>query len=439
MEMMETDEGPSRAIAVHPRLADKRWGEHASASRLHEFEQLVLSCDCELFGSEEILIRKAVPSTLLGSGQAEKITDLVEEFEADVVFVDHALTPVQQQNLETTWAEKVVERTGLILEIFGSRARTREGVLQVDLASLNYQLGRLVRSWTHLERQRGGKGFLAGPGERQIESDRRELSDKAVVLRKQLEKVRRTRGLHRKSRQKKNCPVIALVGYTNAGKSTLFNLLTDANVYVEDMLFATLDPTIRTIKLNSQFSAVLSDTVGFISNLPTELIAAFRATLEEVTEADLVLHVRDIASKDTEEQSRDVKSIMSMMQEQSGKMPPVIEVWNKVDLLDKEARTFVTAKIIKQKESAILISSETGDGVDILKQKLCDLLQKDHRQFKLIVPNAESQVLGWFQKNGRIISCDPSDTGDLSCVVKLDDLAYGQFCNAFPELAATAE
>ncbi|MBL1429931.1 GTPase HflX [Oceanicaulis sp. AH-315-P02] len=429
---------PQTAIIIHASIRGRsRVIDDDSA--LSEAIGLSLALGLSVSDAKVIRLKKIIPATFIGGGAILTLQEEIKQQNAGLLIFDGELTPVQQRNLEEKLQTKVLDRTGLILEIFSLRARTKEGQLQVELARIAYERSRLVRTWTHLERQRGGKGFLAGPGERQIESDRRELSDKAVVLRKQLEKVRLTRGLHRKARQKKNCPVIALVGYTNAGKSTLFNLLTDADVYVKDMLFATLDPTIRTIKLDNQFTAVLSDTVGFISNLPTELIAAFRATLEEVTEADLVLHVRDIASKNTEEQSRDVNGIMSMMQEQSGKMPPVIEIWNKIDLLDEEARTFLTAKALKKKEPAILISSETGEGVDILKQKLCDLLQQDHRQLKLIVPSSESQVLGWFQKNGRIISCDPSDAGDLSCVIRLDDLAYGKFCNVFPKLAAIAE
>jgi GTP-binding protein HflX len=429
---------PQTAIIIHTLIrGQSRVIDDNNA--LSEAIGLSLSLGLNVSDAKVLRLKKIIPATFIGGGAILTLQEEIKKQSASLLIFDGELTPVQQRNLEEKLQTKVLDRTGLILEIFSLRARTKEGQLQVELARIAYERSRLVRTWTHLERQRGGKGFLAGPGERQIESDRRELSDKAVVLRKQLEKVRRTRRLHRKSRQQRNCPVIALVGYTNAGKSTLFNLLTDADVYVEDMLFATLDPTIRTLKLNNEFIAVLSDTVGFISNLPTELIAAFRATLEEVTEADLVLHVRDIASQNTEEQRSDVKSIMSMMQEHCGKMPTVIEVWNKIDLLDEETRTFVTAKATKQKKPAILISSETGEGVEVLKQKLSDLLQKDHRQFKLVVPSSESQVLGWFQQNGRIISCDPINEDDLSCVVKLDSLAYGRFCNDFPKLAAISE
>src|SRR5690606_19061357 len=294
--------------------------------------------DLETVHSEIVMVNDPRPATLLGSGKLEELAALVEETSAELVFVDHPLTPVQQRNLEKALDAKVLDRTGIILEIFGRRARTREGALQVELAHLNYQKGRLVRSWTHLERQRGGAGFLGGPGETQIEADRRILQDKIVKLKRELETVRRTRDLHRAKRKKVPFPVVAIVGYTNAGKSTLFNRLTGAGVLAEDMLFATLDPTLRRVRLPHGTPVILSDTVGFISDLPTHLVAAFRATLEEVVEADLVIHLRDIADPDTAAQAEDVERILGDLGVDAGDRSRVIEVWNKIDLLDDSNR-----------------------------------------------------------------------------------------------------
>jgi len=402
MEMMETDEGPSRAIAVHPRLADKRWGEHASASRLHEFEQLVLSCDCELVGSEEISIRKPVPSTLLGSGQAETITDLVEEHEADVVFVDHALTPVQQQNLETTWDVKVVDRTGLILEIFGSRARTREGVLQVDLASLNYQLGRLVRSWTHLERQRGGHGFLGGPGERQIELDRRMIRDSIKRLEGELAQVQRMRQTQRIGRKRHEIPTVALVGYTNAGKSTLFNRLTEGDVYAADQLFATLDPTLRKLDLPGGDSLMLSDTVGFVQDLPHELVNAFRATLEEVIEADVILHVRDASDAESPMHKKVVEETLRQLGVDGDDAPPIVEVLNKVDQAPE-----VTSRILDTIDgSRVAVSALTGQGMDDLMLLLRGWLEEESVACCMLLHASDGKMIAWCHENGRILQQD---------------------------------
>ena len=284
------------------------------------------------------------PATLIGTGKVEEIAEIVKETKAELVIVDHPLTPVQQRNLEKALNAKVLDRTGLILEIFGRRARTKEGALQVELAHLNYQKGRLVRSWTHLERQRGGAGFLGGPGETQIEADRRVLQDKIIKLKRELETVRRTRDLHRAKRKKVPFPVVAIVGYTNAGKSTLFNRLTGAGVLAEDMLFATLDPTLRRVRLPHGTTVILSDTVGFISDLPTHLIAAFRATLEEVVEADLVLHLRDISDPDTAAQAEDVERILADLGVDASDRKHVIEVWNKVDLLDEANRARLLAE-----------------------------------------------------------------------------------------------
>ncbi len=308
------------------------------------------------------------PATLLGSGKVEEFAEIVKEGHAEVVIVDHPLTPVQQRNLEKELNAKVLDRTGLILEIFGERARTKEGTLQVELAHLNYQKGRLVRSWTHLERQRGGAGFLGGPGETQIEADRRILQDKIIKLKHELETVRRTRDLHRAKRKKVPFPVVAIVGYTNAGKSTLFNRLTGAGVLAEDMLFATLDPTLRRVRLPHGTPIILSDTVGFISDLPTHLVAAFRATLEEVVEADLVIHLRDISDPDTAAQAEDVERILADLGVDAGDAKRVIEVWNKIDLLDEGNRARLLADGTDgRKAPPIAISAVTGEGIDALK------------------------------------------------------------------------
>ena len=296
-----------RTLILHPALRGD--DQAAEEGRLAEGESLTRALDLDLAGGEIVWLRRPHPATLFGPGKVEEIAARLPDEDISLVIVNGALSPVQQRNLEKAWNAKVLDRTGLILEIFGERAQTREGVLQVELAHLNYQKSRLVRSWTHLERQRGGAGFMGGPGERQIESDRRQIDERITLLRRQLEKVVKTRNLHRAARKRIPHPVVALVGYTNAGKSTLFNHLTEAQVMAEDMLFATLDPTMRQITLPSGRTAILSDTVGFISDLPTQLVAAFRATLEEVLEADLIVHVRNIANPHSEAQHRDVLSV----------------------------------------------------------------------------------------------------------------------------------
>ena len=309
-----------------------------ATAKLAEAESLTRALsDLELVGGEVIWLRSTHPATLFGPGKVDEMHGRLKQDEIDLVVVDGPLSPVQQRNLENGWKTKVLDRTGLILEIFGARAQTREGVLQVDLAHLNYQKSRLVRSWTHLERQRGGAGFMGGPGERQIESDRRQIDDRITILRRQLEKVVRTRTLHRAARKKIPYPIVALVGYTNAGKSTLFNHLTEASVLAEDMLFATLDPTMRQLELPSGRTVIMSDTVGFISDLPTQLVAAFRATLEEVLEADLVVHVRDIANARTDAQKADVLTVLRDLGLGDEELDGMIEVLNKTDLLDPVA------------------------------------------------------------------------------------------------------
>ena len=351
-------------------------------------------------------VRQPRPATLIGSGQADQLATLCRQEDVQLVIFDASLTPVQQRNLETKLEAKVIDRTGLILEIFGERAATAEGRLQVELAHLDYQAGRLVRSWTHLERQRGGFGFLGGPGETQIEADRRLIRDRMARLRRELDQVSRTRGLHRERRQRAPWPVIALVGYTNAGKSTLFNRLTGAEVMAENLLFATLDPTLRQIALPGLDKAILSDTVGFISDLPTQLVAAFKATLEEVVSADLLIHVRDIAHPDTEAQRADVEAVL----DEIGADPetPRIEAWNKLDLLDADRRELLLADAAKRPD-VVPISATGGEGVDELMGRVATDLTAGHRRYSITLDNGDGAAVAWLHEHGEVLGHHESD------------------------------
>ncbi len=371
-------------------------------ARLEEVVGLAAAIDLDVMASGLVAVPSPRPATLFGSGKVEELKGLVRAEDAGLVIVDHPLTPVQQRNLETAWEAKVLDRTGLILEIFGKRARTREGRLQVELAHLVYQKSRLVRSWTHLERQRGGFGFLGGPGETQIETDRRIIGERIDVIRKELEQVRRTRGLHRKSRQRVPYPSVALVGYTNAGKSTLFNALTGASVLAEDTLFATLDPTIRAVSLPGGSKAVLSDTVGFISDLPTTLIAAFRATLEEVLEAELILHVRDIADKTSGSQRTDVNAVLSELGiDAEGEPGRLLEVWNKADLLDDDGLR--RARNEARRASAILVSAATGSGLDALRSEIERRLNLRRETIEIALKPEEGSLSNWIYENCEVV------------------------------------
>lgn len=417
-----TKKAKERTLVMHPVLKQELAASGRNAEdRLDEAVGLALALDLDVIEKGVVTLSALRPSTFIGKGKLEEFAEIIEAHEIKLVVMDTALSPGQQRNLEKAWNCKVIDRTALILEIFADRARTKEGKLQVELAQLTYQKSRLVRSWTHLERQRGGFGFMGGPGETQIEADRRMIGDRIIRIKRMLETVVKTRELHRKTRRDVPYPIIALVGYTNAGKSTLFNRLTGASVVAEDKLFATLDPTLRAIKLPSGMKVILSDTVGFISDLPTELVAAFRATLEEVVEADVLLHVRDISHPDTEHQKKDVVKIIHSL---CGDDAELIEVWNKMDLLNvvfnPEAAAQLTTEYVeaeqeaypiipreKHKEDGIPVSALTGQGMGGLLTRLDNILsEKFHNVQEFKVPVSDGQAIAWLYANGQVLSAD---------------------------------
>ncbi len=390
---------------LHPDVRSRRAERRRDASaRLEEAVGLASAIDLDIRFAEVVNVSQIRPATFFGSGAVDRLKAAIKEHEILVVAVDTALSPAQQQNLERAWKCKVIDRTGLILEIFGARARTREGVLQVELAALSYQRSRLVKAWTHLERQRGGAGFLGGPGESQIESDRRAIDERILSLKRDLTEVRRTRDLHRKARRRDSTPTIALVGYTNAGKSTLFNCLTEADVVARDQLFATLDPTMRGFTLPSGRRAILSDTVGFVSDLPHELVEAFQATLEEVQEADLLVHVRDAAHEDSDAQKQDVDDVLAKLATgPEGAAPPKIEVLNKADLLSAEAKELLVNRSARGNAGAILVSAHTGEGIEALVQRFDDILGSRRRTVELHLPWSEGAALARIYERGEIV------------------------------------
>ena len=399
-----------RALILHPVVKTKGNGKSASAlsdlspdARLEEARGLALAIGLHIVRAEVVAVAKPRPATLFGGGVLERMAAFVAGEDIDIAIVDAALTPIQQRNLERAWSCKVIDRTGLILEIFGERARTREGVLQVELAALSYQKSRLVRSWTHLERQRGGFGFMGGPGERQIEADRRQIGERITRLKRELKEVKRTRSLHRAARSRVPYPVIALVGYTNAGKSTLFNHLTAAGVLVQDQLFATLDPTMRGLTLPSGQEVILSDTVGFISDLPTDLIAAFRATLEEVLSADLIVHVRDISHPHSDTQKRDVIGILEDLGISRDLEDGLVEALNKIDLLDAETRQSVVT-IAARSQGHIPLSARTGEGCEELLEYLDQRLSLRRHVVDVAIGLEDGATIAWLYSHGQVLS-----------------------------------
>ena len=428
-----------RAFVIHP-VRPMRGQSALEArdpnARLEEAVGLAVALDLEVVETMIAPLRLVTPATLFGKGKIEEFAAICEVEKIDVAVFDDQLTPVQQRNLERSLNVKVVDRTGLILEIFARRARTREGKLQVELARLDYERSRLVRTWTHLERQRGGTGNTGGPGETQIELDRRLIRDNILKLKRELEEVRRTRTLHRSARKKVPYPTVALVGYTNAGKSTLFNRLTNATVVAQDMLFATLDPTLRTVKLPDGRPAILSDTVGFISDLPHELVEAFRATLEEVQEADVVLHVRDVANPDTDAQARDVQKVLAELkvlgddgQAEDGKT--FVEVWNKIDLVEGEDREILEGQARRLGASAV--SAVTGEGCTELLKRVGALID-DTPPVAVRLAAKDGEALAWIYRNGRVESREDENEGGVRLIARLDAQALGRFERQFPDV-----
>lgn len=435
---------PTAAYVLHPdfsrvrkRAGEANGGDSAPAlryardteSQLGEALGLAEALDLDIVGSAIVPLHTVRPGTLFGSGKVDELGAELKTAEAELAIINHDLSPVQQRNLERAWKVKVLDRTGLILEIFGERARTREGRLQVELAHLTYQKSRLVRSWTHLERQRGGLGFVGGPGETQIEADRRMIQSRITRLEKDLASVKRTRTLHRKSRKQVPFPIVALVGYTNAGKSTLFNRISGAEVEAKDMLFATLDPTMRGVELPSGRKIILSDTVGFISALPHQLVAAFRATLEEVLEADIILHVRDYAHVETSAQASDVIEILAELGVDEGD-GRIVEVLNKIDLLPAGERGEILAKTA-DRDDRVAISSIDGQGLERLYEILDQRLTAGSTYHQLYLPATEGQKLSWLYENCEVVDREDDEEGLIRLDVRVPETKLGKYKNLF--------